>query len=57
MPEPKFNYYNDNGSYATLYEQYYFESTNRNKVKPIKKAVKRKRKNNQNLIKKLILNK
>lgn len=45
MPEPKYNYY-DNNSYNDLYNQYYFnESKNSESPRPIRKKITTKKKN------------
>ena len=43
MPEPKYNY-SENLSYENLYEQYYFKSKEKRKIKPVRKTVKQKKK-------------
>lgn len=43
VPEPKYNY-SENLSYENLYEQYYFKSKEKRKIKPVRKTVKQKKK-------------
>lgn len=44
MPEPKFNF-SDNNSYNNLYEQYYFREKKSKELKPIRKTVNKRKKN------------
>lgn len=51
MPKPDYNYYN-NDAYNNLYEQFYFQEQSANRIKPIRKTIKKKKK--KNIIKKVI---